>query len=630
MTSFEGFTQGYQEIVQPGSGGGGATGPTGPTGPAGPTGPTGPTGPAGAAGVNAFTTTTADFAMPAVSGTVNVAVVDSTWIPVGETVFIETAGYLVVTATPDSTHVTVQNNGLPGNAAPATNIVTGAKVSPGGVQGATGATGATGPTGPTTRSVVATIAALQALDAATFAEGHEVFVVSLLDTFVLATTSLASDTSPGPYRVIAALNAPAGTKWVRRQDTAETWRRVTTWFFNNTTGNDENAGSTSITPLKTAEEFYRRTSGNCPNNCTFTIQDGNYSFDMPIHVPSPGISRARITVIGTPTQVATGSVASTTARSGNTSAQLTSAALSFAGLEGDILRMTSGAISGSICPIVSDLGANTAEIEPGFFSDPAGGSNGLPANGTTFEVLAPAQTISLATSLGVEATFKYFLASDRLQTPLFVMVGCKVSQLSTGLSQSASWSGRFVGCSFTASTTVQSSNAALTGCAVLDQINIACGSFLSAASCVGRKATPANAIFNVGNNDSSATGGQGAASITLSDVGLQGATNAAGLYVGAGGFAAITGDVYGSGSQYGVSAANGGKVQVAVGITNPTVTGTASDILLDGATSHIPPLQTGLVPQPASAMTTWAAWAAAPFSTNVVKYSTLTSLIKGV
>lgn len=484
--------------------------------------------------------------------------------------------------------------------------------------------------GATTRSVVATIAALQALDAATFTEGQEAFVVSLLDTFVLATTALASDVSPGPYRVIAALNAPAGTKWVRRQDTAETWRRVTTWFFNNTTGNDENAGSTSGTPLKTAEEFYRRTSGNCPNNCQFTIQDGNYSFDMPIHVPSPGISRARITVIGTPTQVATGTVAGTTARAGNTSAQLTSTALSFAGYEGNIIRMTSGAINGTICPIVSDLGGNTAEIEPGFVTDPAGGASGLPANGTTFEVLAPAQTVSLATSLGVEATFKYFLASDRIQTPLFVMVGCKVSQLSVSGGSTAAWNGRFIGCSFTQTVIIDASNAFLLSCAILAQINLQGGSFVSAFSCVGRVPTPANGIFNVGNNDSSVTGGSGTSSLVLNTVGLQGATNAAGVYVDAGGFVSVIGDLYGSGSEYGVSIENGGRMQIAVGITNPTVTGTAADIRLDGVTSHIPPLQTGLVPQPAAAMTTWAAWAAAPFNTYVFKYSTGTSLIKGV
>lgn len=607
-----------QEVVDD-NGGSGATGPTGATGPA---------------GQAAFTTTTADYVQPAIAATVIVDVLNSDWIGVGEAAFVTTGGYYVVTAKPDSTHVTLQNTGAAGNASPGANIAFPAELSCAGVQGAAGPvgpTGGTGPAGPATRSVVADWAALIALDCTTFVAGHECFVVSLLDTCTLSATALASDTTPGPLRIATATNAPVGLKWSRRGDTNEIWKRVTTFFFNNTTGSDEAAGSSSITPLKTAEEFYRRTGGQVTNNTTFTIQDGNYSFDMPIHAVAPGNSRARITVIGTPATAGSGTVSSTTARTGNVSAQLTSTALSMAGFEGNIIRMTSGAITGSICPIVSDLGANTAEIEPGFCTDPAGGSSGLPANGTTFDVLAPAQTLSMATSLGVEATFKYFLLSDRIQTPLFVTVGCKISQMSAGSYASASYVGRLVGSSITSTVTIQAGAVSIEYCAVLDQVNVTGGSSVSVSKTVGRKATPTNGIFNVGNNDGSLTGVAGIASIVMSDVGLQGATNAAGLYVGAGGFAAISASpFYGSGGQYGVTIANGGRVQVAVGITNPTITGTASDILIDGVTSHIPPLIGGLVTPAAQPMTTWAAWAAAPFSTQVVKYGSGSSLIKGV
>jgi hypothetical protein len=461
--------------------------------------------------------------------------------------------------------------------------------------------------------------------------GHEVFVSSFLDTFTLSATALASSASPGPYRIATALNAPAGLKWCRRGDTNEVWKQQTPWVFNNTSGNDENVGS-ALLPLKTVEEFYRRTAGSVTNNTQFTIQDGNYSFDMPIHAVAPGNSRARITVTGTPTQVATGTVSSTTAQAANNSARLTSTALSFAGLEGYILRMTSGAITGSIAPIVSDLGANTAEIPPGFCTDPSGGASGLPANGTTFEVLQPVQTISMATSLGVEATFKYFVCSDRIQTPLFVNVGCLVSNMSFLQASSTGYAGRMIGCSvMTTTVTIESSNVYFGYCAVLAQVNVANGSTLYLNKTVGRKATPSNAIFNVGNNDGSATGAAGCASLICNDVGLHEATNAAGIYVGAGGFCSVVASpLYGSGSEYGVSIANGGRMQIAVGITNPTVTGTSADILIDGVTTHIPPLVNGLVVPAPQPMVTWAAWAAAPFSTQVLKYGSGSSLIKGV
>ena len=122
-------------------------GTTGPTGTAGPTGPTGDTGDTGVTGTNAFTLVTEDFVQPAVGANVAVTVADTSWMATGQRLFIETGGYYAIITITDATHVTVQNTGDTGNAAPGTNLLHFLKVSPGGVAGPTGTTGRTGPTG---------------------------------------------------------------------------------------------------------------------------------------------------------------------------------------------------------------------------------------------------------------------------------------------------------------------------------------------------------------------------------------------------------------------------------------------------------------------------------------------------
>lgn len=120
----------------------------------------GPQGPAGAActpcddGINAFTTLSAGFTMPAEGASVTVAVVESAWMVPGTTqnsiVFVQSAGYMQVTAVPTSTSATLKNiavvaSGIyPANAAAGAAIPNASKVSPGGVQGPAGTNGTSG------------------------------------------------------------------------------------------------------------------------------------------------------------------------------------------------------------------------------------------------------------------------------------------------------------------------------------------------------------------------------------------------------------------------------------------------------------------------------------------------------
>lgn len=73
--------------------------------------------------------------MPAVAATVSVAVEDTSWIGVGQYLFVVTAGVMDVTAVADANTLTLRNTGAAINAVATTSISLGKKVSPGGAEG---------------------------------------------------------------------------------------------------------------------------------------------------------------------------------------------------------------------------------------------------------------------------------------------------------------------------------------------------------------------------------------------------------------------------------------------------------------------------------------------------------------
>ncbi len=133
----------------------GPVGPQGPQGapgaigPQGPAGPAGATGAAGAPGAGAWTTTSSSFTQPAIgANTPSITVGNSSWMAVGQVVFVKTGGYYEVFST-SSTGVVLTNLGYAGNASAGTTIASAQALSAAGLIGATGATGTTGPAGAT-------------------------------------------------------------------------------------------------------------------------------------------------------------------------------------------------------------------------------------------------------------------------------------------------------------------------------------------------------------------------------------------------------------------------------------------------------------------------------------------------
>lgn len=94
-------------------------------------------GPNGVNGLNAFTTTTAQFIVPAIGANVTLAVSNSnpstgSWAVPGQSVYIENAGYYTVVSS-TTTSIVCTNVGTTGNTAPGTTVTSGQQVSPAGV-----------------------------------------------------------------------------------------------------------------------------------------------------------------------------------------------------------------------------------------------------------------------------------------------------------------------------------------------------------------------------------------------------------------------------------------------------------------------------------------------------------------
>lgn len=115
--------------------------PAGIKGDTGATGAAGTAGTAGATGVNAFTRIGA-FTQPAVNAAATAAVLNNTWMSVGQVIFIPSGGYYsVTTLNANGTGLTITNLGYTGNATPGT-VINDNTVSAAGLQGPAGGAGA--------------------------------------------------------------------------------------------------------------------------------------------------------------------------------------------------------------------------------------------------------------------------------------------------------------------------------------------------------------------------------------------------------------------------------------------------------------------------------------------------------
>jgi hypothetical protein len=98
----------------------------------------------GANGKNCFTTVNSSYIQPTIGSAVVVTVLDTSWMAVGEVIFVQTGGYYLVTVIGSSTSVTISNDAqwTGFNRVAGQTITPGSLVTPGGLRGVAGSSGA--------------------------------------------------------------------------------------------------------------------------------------------------------------------------------------------------------------------------------------------------------------------------------------------------------------------------------------------------------------------------------------------------------------------------------------------------------------------------------------------------------
>jgi hypothetical protein len=235
---------------------------------------------------------------------------------------------------------------------------------------------------------VPNIAALQALDDTTIDDGGVVSVLSVRDLWMLDRTSvLAVD------GITVVLPLSGTGRWLRMKLPSEKWLQQTTWYINQTIGNDENVGNVVGVPLKTHSEFTRRVGKGPIVASSVDI----YFTDTVPHIEDIIIEYTQlgdfpsVTYHGTRTILYSGSATGVVPYNpaARVSGSITDAALpvswSGSGLVNRMLVLTSGANAGAVGWIAKDEGAKTARYSPLF--NIAGFTTVDPALGDTFDVV---------------------------------------------------------------------------------------------------------------------------------------------------------------------------------------------------------------------------------------------------
>lgn len=188
---------------------------------------TGDTGPAGAAGANgtngqpSYTTLTANFTQPNLNTSTVVQVGTTSWMAVGEWIFISGGGYYRIAAITSPTVVQIANPGsvlgfpagVPGNAAVGSTVSTTgalAQVTPGGIPGIAGADGTIGPQGPQGPSSI--IEVVYTIPTAAPAAGQEFKIYT--DSPTTPTVITGYNWNGTTWAATANLTPAAGTKIV--------------------------------------------------------------------------------------------------------------------------------------------------------------------------------------------------------------------------------------------------------------------------------------------------------------------------------------------------------------------------------------------------------------------------------
>lgn len=150
----------------------------------------------GATGQGSFSLTTSSYVQPSISSTVSVSVTSTSWLAVGQIVYITVGGYYQVSSITNSTTVVLTNLGYIGNASPSTTVTINKSVVSSGQKGDNGTNGINGQGAYATTTASYTQPSI----------GSNV-TVSVSSTVWMAVGQLLFITNGGDYEIISITNS---------------------------------------------------------------------------------------------------------------------------------------------------------------------------------------------------------------------------------------------------------------------------------------------------------------------------------------------------------------------------------------------------------------------------------------
>lgn len=468
-------------------------------------------------------------------------------------------------------------------------------------------------------------------------------VGTLLQNFWLDKTSTA--TVDG-ITVVATLSGVG--RWIRDVAPVPHWTNQLLWDVDATAGNDENSGiAGSGAPIKTVAEFCRRLKAL--NSASYTANlltniPSTDSYKLLSDLPNPGATPPLVTMKGTRTVISSSAFTATadTVVATNTQASVTDASVTWAAQLGRRLVATSGAGVGGEAIALKDLGAGAVRVST--WCNPATGVlTANPAALDTYQLVSEtdwaADIRGISNNIGTKVTMAF--TNLNITTTGLVPDGTVLTFNACRLGVAVAAPGNiFLGtgqvtytcCAFVFGSVTRyiGTNgpfiAILGGGAVNTRFEVnRTGSLRFTNFCIngGSVRTFVSAIglhFPGGSivvpSSTAVRGGLGIFDSPDWGMSISRKTNCV-----------LNGALYGSGNTTGgFQAPDTGNMMILSTIT-PTLTG-AIELQMDGFATALPALEAsaGLVLPAASALATWAQWAAAPFSRNVMSYKTGSSI----
>lgn len=437
--------------------------------------------------------------------------------------------------------------------------------------------------------------------------------------------SPTSTTTADGYIVVAP---PTGIgRWFRQMSGHRFWQNQLNYFVDPVSGNDENTGLDSSHPVKTIKELSYRLGDHIIRGITVNLLNDLPSTDSLGQLVFRGVVDSSITggqpqinVVGQMVTTRTGTFSAATSQvpASNLAASASDTSVSdWTSDVGNMIVVTSGAVVGSFAWVLKDLGSNTARLTQWTLSSFMGNSAAPSASDTYKIVTLTAVPSSVPELLGQT---KVGAAEQVLLTNISFAAALQITRDTENQHN-------FRGCKIAGLFTVSGGRVEVAGC--LSNTITATGpdSWLrmDQSGILSSSATvfSSGAGFNFVNVVVQGSGGlqlvNNANGLITTSLGIFDSTGT-GLIVGQGSYLDVSTALFGSGNLVGTDVRRNGRLRLAGGIT-PTLTGT-TELNFESTTTAISPLVSGATVPAAASISTWAAWAAAPFSKFVVSYKT--------